>query len=84
MKTLGKQTLFDVLKVFNGRADCSDWSDECPTSTGAQSDNILSSRYELIGNPFLRALVWIMGIPAVVGNLVRFYASKAFKARNLK
>jgi len=33
-------------------------------------DTLFSSRYELIANPLLNALVWIMGILSVGGNVV--------------
>jgi len=56
--------------MFDGKGDCSDWSDECPTSGKTKQENILASRYEVIGNPFLRALLWIMGLLATVGNAV--------------
>jgi len=59
-----------ITQVFDGRKDCTDWSDECPTSSAAKKENILASRYELIGNPFLRAISWIMGILATIGNSV--------------
>ena len=47
-----------------------DWSDECPINTKALDESIFSSRYELIAYPVLRAMVWVMGIVAVVGNAV--------------
>ena len=53
------------LQVFDGKGDCSDWSDECP-----KQENVLASLRELIGNPFLRTLVWIMGLLAILGNAV--------------
>nr|CAB3263304.1 uncharacterized protein LOC108950436 [Phallusia mammillata] len=65
-----KKPLFVRKKqVLDGRGDCTDWSDECSEKfkTGA---NVLSSRYELIANPFLRAIVWIMALLAFFGNLI--------------
>ncbi|XP_078493335.1 G-protein coupled receptor GRL101-like [Ciona intestinalis] len=55
-------------KLFNGRGDCSDWSDECPTDM--TNEDTFSSRYHLIANPILRVFVWIMGVLAVGGNLI--------------
>lgn len=67
----GKKLLKQIFwKVFDGRGDCSDWSDECPTQTKPPDEDIFSSRYELIANPILRILVWIMGVAAICGNLV--------------
>ncbi|XP_076799429.1 uncharacterized protein LOC143444168 isoform X2 [Clavelina lepadiformis] len=63
---------------FDGRCDCSDWSDECPIKSKPPDHNIFSSRYELIGSPVLRVFVWVMGIFAICGNLcVMFEESKA-------
>nr|XP_026691396.1 low-density lipoprotein receptor-related protein-like isoform X1 [Ciona intestinalis] len=55
-------------KMYDGNGDCTDWSDECPTHDRSL-DNIFSSKYELIANPFLRSFVWIMGLFALGGNL---------------
>nr|CAB3263492.1 low-density lipoprotein receptor-related protein 1B-like [Phallusia mammillata] len=49
----------DVSLRFNGITDCSDGSDE----TG-----LFSSLLEMIANPFLRVLIWLMGILACLGN----------------
>jgi len=56
--------------LFDGQGDCTDFSDECPTSEEFRQENIFSSRYQLIANPILRALVWIMGFLAIFGNIV--------------
>jgi len=56
--------------MFNGLPDCTDWSDECPTEQSLGNGDIFSSKYELIANPILRVVVWIMGIVALGGNLV--------------
>lgn len=59
------------LQLFDGRADCSDWSDECPSNMTLRKErSALGSRYQLIGNVFLRVLVWIMGLAAILGNAV--------------
>ena len=63
-------SIASITQVFDGRTDCTDWSDECPTSSAAKEGNFLASRYELIGNPFLRAILWIMGIFSTIGNSV--------------
>ena len=62
-----------LFQVFDGRGDCTDFSDECPIESANKRENIFSSRYELIANPILRAMVWIMGILALVGNTVNYY-----------
>jgi len=51
----------DKAMVGNGFKDCFDGSDECKT--------LFSNRYEMIASPILRALFWIMGCLAVLGNL---------------
>ncbi|XP_039247954.2 uncharacterized protein LOC120325854 isoform X1 [Styela clava] len=56
-------------QTFDGKGDCSDWSDECPTINQSTSTNVFSSRYELLANPILRTLVWIMGFLSFSGNL---------------
>ena len=62
-----------LFQVFDGREDCTDFSDECPIESANKRENIFSSRYELIANPILRAMVWIMGILALVGNTVNYW-----------
>uniref|UniRef100_H2XZV5 G-protein coupled receptors family 1 profile domain-containing protein n=1 Tax=Ciona intestinalis TaxID=7719 RepID=H2XZV5_CIOIN len=57
-------------QVENGIHDCTDGSDECPANSNRTS--IFSSPLEMIGNPFLRALFWIMGLLALFGNLAVF------------
>jgi len=47
--------------VQNGIKDCDTGLDECQT--------LFSDRYEMIANPVLRSLFWIMGFVALVGNL---------------
>uniref|UniRef100_H2Z7C7 G-protein coupled receptors family 1 profile domain-containing protein n=1 Tax=Ciona savignyi TaxID=51511 RepID=H2Z7C7_CIOSA len=55
-------------QMYDGKGECSDWSDECPT-TDRSRDSVFSSKYELIANPVLRAFVWIMAFMAIAGNL---------------
>ena len=62
-----------LFQVVDGRKDCTDFSDECPIELANKRENIFSSRYELIANPVLRVIVWIMGILALVGNTVNYY-----------
>jgi len=57
-------------QMFNGYADCSDWSDECPSNNQESTASVFSSRYELIGNPILRTILWVFCIFAIFGNLV--------------
>ena len=59
---------FFALQLFDGVADCFDFSDECDPKI--RKEDAFSSRFQLIANPFLRAFVWIMGILAVLGNIV--------------
>ena len=59
-----------VLQIFNGMKDCSDLSDECPMSMEHRKENVFSSRFQLIANPILRGIVWLMGVLACVGNIV--------------
>uniref|UniRef100_H2Z787 G-protein coupled receptors family 1 profile domain-containing protein n=1 Tax=Ciona savignyi TaxID=51511 RepID=H2Z787_CIOSA len=59
-----------VSKVENGIKDCSDGSDECPANSNKSS--IFSSPYEMIANPFLRGIIWLMGLVAMLGNSVVF------------
>ena len=55
---------------MDGKGDCADDSDECPKDPVYLQYDVFSSPFELIRNPFLRALVWIMAIVALTGNLV--------------
>ncbi|XP_076812070.1 uncharacterized protein LOC143459012 [Clavelina lepadiformis] len=72
-------------QVFDGRGDCTDMSDECPTDENSRNKNTFSSRYELIANPVLRAFVWIMGLMAIIGNaVVIIYESCKFPKRDSK
>jgi len=57
----GKPISIDKNFVQNGLKDCDTGLDECKT--------LFSDRYEMIANPFLRSLFWIMGFLALVGNL---------------
>jgi len=53
---------------MNYVGECSDWSDECPTTLTGK----IFSRNDIIANPFLRGLVWVMAFIAIMGNLVSF------------
>ncbi|XP_078492175.1 uncharacterized protein LOC144747763 [Ciona intestinalis] len=53
-------------KVEDGIKDCTDGSDECPPNGNRVS--LFSSSLEMISNALLRAIVWIMGIVAFIGN----------------
>ena len=57
----GKPISVDKNFVQNGVKDCDTGLDECKT--------LFSDRYEMIANPVLRSLFWIMGFLALVGNL---------------
>ena len=57
----GKPISIDEKFVQNGIKDCDTGLDECQT--------LFSDRYEMIANPVLRSLFWIMGFVALVGNL---------------
>jgi len=57
----GKPISIDKKFVQNGIKDCETGLDECKT--------LFSDRYEMIANPFLRSLFWIMGFMALIGNL---------------
>lgn len=52
--------------VCNGATDCLDGSDECQKC----NFDILASDESLIANYILACLVWVMGIIALLGNLV--------------
>jgi len=58
----GKSISIDKKFVQNGIKDCDKGLDECKT--------LFSDRYEMIANPVLRSLFWIMGCVALIGNLV--------------
>jgi len=58
----GKPISIDKKFVQNGIKDWETGLDECKT--------LFSDRYEMIANPFLRSLFWIMGFVALIGNLV--------------
>jgi len=45
-------------------------SDECPTTRENRERSVFSSRFQLIVNPVLRGIVWLMGVLAFVGNAV--------------
>ncbi|CAK8675562.1 unnamed protein product [Clavelina lepadiformis] len=79
----GVPLFVEARKMFDGRRDCSDWTDECPTDESLRNENTFSSRYELIANPILRAFVWIMGLTAIIGNAV-VIISEGFRFRKSK
>ena len=54
---------------FDGRDDCSDKSDECPKE---QLEGAFASKAEMIANPFLSALVWIMATISTVGKRCKY------------
>jgi len=58
----------DILQICDGIADCDDESDEqdCPVAASIQS--IFASDTEMIANPFIKALFWIMGFTVLAGN----------------
>ena len=57
----GKPISIDKKFVQNGIKDCDTGLDECKT--------LFSDRYEMIPNPFLRSVFWIMGLVALIRNL---------------
>ena len=57
----GKPISIDKKFVQNGIRDCDTGLDECKT--------LFSDKYEMIANPVLRSLFWIMGFVALIGNL---------------
>ena len=57
----GKPISIDHKLVQNGMKDCDKGSDECQT--------LFSNTNEMIANPVLRSLFWIMGFMALIGNL---------------
>uniref|UniRef100_H2YWG0 G-protein coupled receptors family 1 profile domain-containing protein n=1 Tax=Ciona savignyi TaxID=51511 RepID=H2YWG0_CIOSA len=69
----GSPTSVGLRKVENGIRDCSDGSDECPANS--KKTSIFSSPFEMIKNPFLRAIIWLMGLVAMFGNSVVFVGS---------
>ncbi|XP_076824329.1 uncharacterized protein LOC143470228 isoform X3 [Clavelina lepadiformis] len=67
--------------VRDGKPDCLDASDECPTSYF--QDNPFSSHYYMIKDIVLSVLVWVMALLALVGNLIVMWLS-AIKMRKKK
>ena len=49
---------------FDGRDDCSDLSDECPTK---QLEVAFASHTDLIASPFFRIMVWLMATVSTIG-----------------
>ncbi|XP_076812331.1 uncharacterized protein LOC143459189 isoform X2 [Clavelina lepadiformis] len=81
----GKPLFVTKRQQFDGRKDCEDLTDECPITSPDRREDIFSSRYQLIANPVLRALVWIMGLLAIFGNaVVVFGESKQLVKTNKK
>jgi len=62
------QVHYVYFQIYDGRGDCNDFSDECPEVRVLE--DFFSSRFQLIANPILRGIVWLMGILAFVGNIV--------------
>jgi len=58
-----------ISNKMDGKTDCSDFSDECPKDL---DEDVLSSRKELLGSTGFRVTTWIIGIVAVMGNIVTF------------
>ena len=58
------------IQVFDGHQDCEDGRDECPMDDDSFYKHHLSSKYHFIESPVLKALVWIMAVTALTGNLV--------------
>ena len=54
--------------MFNGRFDCEDGSDECPSFL--DSTDFFSSRHELIKSTALRVILWIIAPVSFFGNLL--------------
>uniref|UniRef100_F6Q339 Uncharacterized protein n=1 Tax=Ciona intestinalis TaxID=7719 RepID=F6Q339_CIOIN len=54
--------------VLDGKKDCYDGSDECPTNWF--NDNNFSSRFRLIEASVLSILIWMMSVLAIGGNLI--------------
>ncbi|CAK8675570.1 unnamed protein product [Clavelina lepadiformis] len=81
----GKPLFVSKRQQFDGRKDCEDLTDECPITSPDRRENIFSSRYQLIANPVLRVLVWIIGLLAIFGNaVVVFGESKQLVKTNRK
>lgn len=76
--------LFVPLRLkFDGKNDCSDGSDECPKTSFDSS--IFSSRENLIANPFLKGMVWVMGLLSITGNsFVMFNTMRSFLQQTKK
>ena len=55
---------------FDGKADCSDRSDECPKK---QLEGAFASNLNMIANPFLLAMVWIMAVISTFGKFILIF-----------
>ena len=55
--------------LLDGRSDCADGSDECPTN---YKKNLFSKGNEMITNTVLKSLLWIIGPIAFFGNIYVF------------
>ena len=60
------------MQVNDGNFDCSDWSDECPMNRTI-TDDVISSKYEMIDGVIYRIMLTIMAFIAVVANAVLTY-----------